>query len=80
VDSVQYHLSPDDYENTVLRHNRMQAAGINLLHYLPRTLRADSGTVVADLRRALKAGRGRPPLSIITIPVSEELPQVPESA
>jgi hypothetical protein len=80
VDSLQYHLSPDDYENTVLRHNRMQAAGINLLHYLPRTLRADSGTVVADLRRALKAGRGRPPLSIITIPVSEELPQVPESA
>ncbi|HEY1699558.1 MAG TPA: hypothetical protein VGG75_07585 [Trebonia sp.] len=80
VDSLQYHLSPDDYENTVLRHNRMQAAGINLLHFLPRTLRADSGTVVADLRRAIEAGRRRPPLSIIAIPVSEELTQLPESA
>lgn len=70
VDSLQYHLSPDDYERTVLRHNRMQAASINLLHFLPRTLRRDRPTVTADLRRALEAGRGKPELPIVAIPAT----------
>ena len=31
VDLRQYHLGPDDYERTVMRHNRMEAHSINLL-------------------------------------------------
>jgi hypothetical protein len=68
VDSLQYHMSPEDYENTVTRHNRMQAYGINMLHFLPRTLKRDQATVLADLRGAIDKGNRRPPLPIIAIP------------
>lgn len=68
VDSRQYHLSPDDYERTVMRHNRMEAHGINLLHFLPSTLRRKSPAVVADLRGAVESGTSQPPLPIVAIP------------
>ena len=68
VDSRQYHLSPDDYERTVMRHNRMEAHGINLLHFLPSTLRRKSPAVVADLRGAIESGTSQPPLPIVAIP------------
>ncbi|MGH3166537.1 MAG: hypothetical protein ACRDN0_11680 [Trebonia sp.] len=70
VDSLQYHLSPDDYERTVLRHNRMQRANVNLLHFLPRTLRRDRRTAITDLRRAYQAGSSRPELPIVAIPAT----------
>jgi hypothetical protein len=68
VDSRQYHLSPEDHERTTLRHNRMEAHGISMLHFLPSTLRSKSPTVVRDLRGAIKAGSSRPPLPIVAIP------------
>ena len=68
VDSRQYHLSPHDYERTVLRHNRMAAHGINLLHFLPKTLKSDPSTVVANLRGAIKSGRAQAPLRIVAKP------------
>lgn len=68
VDSRQYHLSPDDYERTVMRHNRMEAHGINLLHFLPSTLKGKSPSVVTDLRGAIQAGNSHPPLPIVAIP------------
>jgi|HubBroStandDraft_3_1064219.scaffolds.fasta_scaffold169720_1 hypothetical protein len=68
VDSLQYHASPKDYEETVARHNRMQREDINLLHFLPRTLKQESGTVLADLRGAIAKGSARPPLPIVAIP------------
>jgi hypothetical protein len=68
VDSRQYHLSPEDYERTTLRHNRMAAHGINLLHFLPSTLKQKSPTVIADLRGAVTRGNNRPALPIVTIP------------
>jgi hypothetical protein len=68
VDSRQYHLSPDDYERTVMRHNRLEAHGINLLHFLPSTLRRKSPAVVADLRGAIESGTNQPPLPIVAIP------------
>jgi hypothetical protein len=67
VDSRQYHLGPEDYERTTLRHNRMAAHGINLLHFLPSTLRQKSPTVITDLRGAITRGNNRPPLPIVTI-------------
>ena len=68
VDSRQYHLSPDDYERTTMRHNRMEASGISMLHFLPSTLRSKSPTVLRDLRGAIKVGNSKPPLPIVAVP------------
>lgn len=70
VDSRQYHLSPEDYERTTMRHNRMAAHGITVLHFLPSTLKKKSPTVIADLRGAITRGNNRPSLPIVTIPAS----------
>jgi hypothetical protein len=68
VDSRQYHLSPRDYERTVMRHNRMAASGINLLHFLPSTIKGNPSTVIANLRGAIESGTARPPLPIVAKP------------
>ena len=68
VDSREYHLGAKDYEETTRRHNRMEAAGIHVLHWLPSTIRAEPHRVLADLRSAIAAGRKRPPLPITAIP------------
>ena len=68
VDSRQYHLSPRDYERTLMRHNRMAASGINLLHFLPSTIKGNPSTVIANLRGAIESGIARPPLSIVAKP------------
>jgi hypothetical protein len=68
VDSREYHLGAKDYEATTLRHNRMEAAGIHVLHWLPSTIKADPRLVIADLRSALAAGNKCPPLPIKAIP------------
>jgi hypothetical protein len=61
VDSREYHLGAKDYAATTLRHNRMEAAGIHMLHWLP-------STIIADLRAAVAAGNKCPPLPIKAIP------------
>jgi hypothetical protein len=68
VDSRQYHLAAKDYETTTLRHNRMEAAGIHVLHWLPSTIKAEPQRVIADLRSAIAAGNKCPPLPINAIP------------
>jgi len=68
VDSRQYHLSPEDYERTTMRHNHLAAYGINLLHFLPSTLKQKSPTVIADLRGAITRGNNRPALPIVALP------------
>jgi hypothetical protein len=70
VDSRQYHLSPEDHERTTMRHNRMEARGISMLHFLPSTLRSNAPAVVRDLRGAIEAGNGKPPIPIVAIPAS----------
>jgi hypothetical protein len=67
VDSREYHLGAKDYEETTRRHNRMEAAGIHVLHWLPSTIKAEPGQVIADLRAAIVAGNKRPPLPIRAI-------------
>jgi hypothetical protein len=68
VDSRQYHLGAKDYEATTLRHNRMEAAGIHMLHWLPSTIKAEPRQVIADLRSAIAVGNECPPLPIKAIP------------
>jgi hypothetical protein len=57
VDSVEWHLSPDDWEKTMRRHDRMAAAGLIVLHFSPRQLRAEPQRVLRDIGDALRAGR-----------------------
>jgi hypothetical protein len=68
VDSRRYHLSPADYERTVMRHNRMAARGINVLHFLPDTVKTEPSTVIRSLRGAIRSGTARPPLLIVAKP------------
>lgn len=70
VDSREYHLGAKDYAQTTMRHNRMEAAGIHVLHWLPSTIRAEPRRVIADLRAAIAAGGKRPPLPIRAVPPS----------
>jgi hypothetical protein len=68
VDSRRYHLSPSDYERTVMRHNRMAAHGINVLHFLPDTVKSEPSTVIRNLRGAIRSGSAQPPLPIVAKP------------
>jgi hypothetical protein len=68
VDSRLYHLSPADYERTVLRHNQMAAHGINVLRFLPDTVTTDPSTVIRNLRGAIGTGIARPPFRIVAKP------------
>jgi very-short-patch-repair endonuclease len=68
VDSREWHLSPADWERTQTRHARMSAHGILVLHYAPRRIRSDPAGVVAEIRKALQAGRQRGPLGIKAVP------------
>ena len=68
VDSREYHLAAKDYAGTTQRHNRMEAAGIHVLHWLPSTIKAEPQRVIADLRAAIAAGNQRPALPIRAIP------------
>ena len=68
VDSREYHMGAKDYEETTKRHNRMEAAGIHMLHWLPSTIKAEPRRVIADLRAAIEVGNERPPLPIRAIP------------
>jgi hypothetical protein len=68
VDSREYHLGARDYEETTKRHNRLEAAGIHVLHWLPSTIRAEPRRVIAELRDAIAAGNKCPPLPIKAVP------------
>ena len=64
VDSREYHYSAEDWQGTMQRHDRLVAHGVLLLHFTPRQIRTAPGEVVAQIRAALAAGRGRARLPI----------------
>jgi hypothetical protein len=68
VDSREYHLGAKDYDATTRRHNRMEAVGIHVLHWLPSTIKAEPHRVIAELRAAIAVGNQRPQLPIRAIP------------
>jgi hypothetical protein len=68
VDSREYHLGAAHYAQTTERHNRMEAAGIHVLHWLPSTIKTKPRRVIADLRAAIAAGNKCPPLPIKVVP------------
>jgi hypothetical protein len=68
VDSREYHLSPQDYEHTTVRHNAMAGHGINVLHFLPSSVKRDQGAILMNLRGAIARGRSQPPLPVRALP------------
>jgi hypothetical protein len=72
VDSRQYHISAKDHEATMARHNRMEAAGIHMLHFLPGTIRRDRRSLLVTLREAIVAGRRNPRIPVVAVPAEEK--------
>jgi hypothetical protein len=68
VDSREWHLSPAGWERMQVRHAKMSAHGILVLHFAPRRIRSDAAAVAAELRAAIEVGRRRPPLPIRAVP------------
>jgi len=70
VDSKEWHLSPQDHARTLERQRRMGRYGIVVLPFTPTQIRTQPAGVIAEIRAALESARGRPPLSLRTIPVA----------
>ncbi|MFL6143127.1 MAG: hypothetical protein ACJ72N_14835 [Labedaea sp.] len=64
IDSLEFHLSPDDYDRTLRRHATMTGAGIIVLHTLPSRLVNEPAAVLSELTAvyAQAALRPRPPI------------------
>jgi hypothetical protein len=68
VDSREYHYSADDWQRTMRRHDQLVARGVLLLHFTPQRIRTSPDGIVLEIRSALAAGCGRPPLPIRALP------------
>jgi len=67
IDSLEWHLSPADYQRTQARHRRMTAAGLLVIHVTPGDVRRNPRAFLADLRATLQTARLRPaPLIYLT--------------
>ncbi len=66
VDSMEWHLLPGDWQQTMRRGRRMTAAGIFVVHVTPGQLRDEPQQVIQDITSALE--RGRPAAGITTRP------------
>jgi hypothetical protein len=71
VDSREWHLSPEDHENTLARGRRMSRHQIIVMRFTPKQLRSQAATVIEEIRRTLEGAQGRPPLNLRTMPVHE---------
>ncbi len=60
IDSLEWHLSPADYQRTQARHRRMTATGLLVVHVTPGTVRRDPAAFIADLRATLETAALRP--------------------
>lgn len=68
VDSRQWHLAPDDWERTMVRHSDLGQYGIVTLHVTPHQLRSAPDAFLRRAANAYKAGIGRSRLAIMTLP------------
>lgn len=68
VDSLRYHVLTKDHSETMARRNRMEAADVRVLQFLPRDIKPRWRVHYQDLRQAIAKGMQRPPLPIIAVP------------
>lgn len=71
VDSREWHLSPQSWEQTMRRHARLTALGILVLHFTPRRIRDEPDEVLSTIRVALSSRGGRFSAPIRTVPATE---------
>ncbi len=57
IDSREWHLSPELWQRTMSKHDRLSSHGIIVLHFTPRRIRSDGVKVVSELKSALQSGR-----------------------
>jgi len=69
VDSMEWHLKPEDWKQTIARHDRMTALGILVLHFPPSKVRDQGWIVARQIRQAIESSRG-PLAHIRTIPAA----------
>jgi hypothetical protein len=67
IDSLEWHLTPDDYAATVERRGVLMASGVVVVHHLPSALERRPVKVLDDLlvNHAHAALRPRPPLRAV---------------
>jgi hypothetical protein len=65
IDSLEFHLSPVDYERTLRRHAAMTSAGIFVVHTLPSRLKKEPEAVISELRKAYAQAARRPRPAIV---------------
>lgn len=68
VDSLSHHILAQDHEETTARRNRMEAADIRVLQFLPKDIKANWPIHFQHLQKAIESGMKRPPLNIIAVP------------
>jgi len=69
IDSLAHHLTAPAHEATLLRRARMQRHGIIVVTHLPKQIRHDPRTVLADLHSAYEQGleRERPNVTCVQL-------------
>lgn len=68
VDSLRYHVLAADHAETMARRNRMEAADVRVLQFLPRDIKPRWPIHCLNLQEAIANGMKRPPLPIIAVP------------
>ncbi len=71
VESRDWHLSADEWEQSLARDTRMAGHGIVVLHFTPRQISRDPEAVTVAIRSALEAGWARPSLPVRCLPDRE---------
>ncbi len=68
IDSLEWHLSPADYERTLDRRATMMAENITVLHTQPGKLRRNPDEVRTQLRRTHEHAARRPRPDVTATP------------
>ncbi|HEX6522333.1 MAG TPA: hypothetical protein VF070_20350 [Streptosporangiaceae bacterium] len=68
VDSQEFHFLPQDWRETLKRHNRITKHRVQLMHFPPHRIKTDGTGVVGELRDAITSGLAAPPLPIRGVP------------
>lgn len=70
VDSLSHHILAKDHAETMARRNRMEAAGVRVLQFLPSDIKSRWPVHYQDLREVIAKGMQRPPIPVIAVPAS----------
>jgi hypothetical protein len=70
VDSREWHLAPDSWEQTMRRHARLTALGLHVLHFSPRQIREEPDYVLATIGAALRVRPEQVAQGIRTLPAA----------